>query len=35
MRHEALALGAVDVIDKPFQVSAVISRIRAALPRPA
>ena len=31
MRYEARAIGALDIIDKPFKISAVISRIRAAL----
>jgi DNA-binding response OmpR family regulator len=35
MRKEALALGALDVIDKPFQISSVISRVRSALTRSA
>jgi DNA-binding response OmpR family regulator len=31
MRAEAIACGAIGVIDKPFDVSAVIARIRAAI----
>ena len=31
MRTEALAVGVLDVVDKPFQVASMIARVRAAV----